>query len=174
MYENVRQSTKRRSSKVLYILLTLCLAFCVVAAYLVGSALHDDQQFKRFVADLSGSTSYAYRESSATAVLNGKERTLSAEDVNEIYALLTNSRGRKMQKRPTTQPEIRLDYGDGSYLEFWTSKLEDAGNNRTEGLLIYYHGDDGWSCCFDTDRLDIGRVELLLRKKMDYITGPKN
>lgn len=169
MYENVRQSKKRRNSKMLYIFLAACLAFCAVTAYMVASTLRDDQQFKRFVADLSGSTSYAYRESSATAVLNGKERMISSEDVREIYALLANSRGRKMQERPDTQPEIRVDYGDGSYLEFWTSQLENAGNNRTEGLLIYYQSDDGWSCCFDTDRLDIGRVELLLRKKMDYI-----
>lgn len=169
MYENVRQSKKRRSSIMLYILLAICLAFCAVTAYMVASTLHDDRQFKQFVADLSSSTSYAYKANSATAVLNGKERMLSVEDVSEIYALLANSRGRKMQKRPDTQPEIRVDYGDGSYLEFWTSKLENAGNNRTEGLLVYYQGEDGWSCCYDTDRLDIGRVELLLRKKMDYI-----
>ena len=169
MYENVRQSKRRRNSKMMYILLAICLAFCAVTAYMVADALHDDRQFKRFVADLSGSTSYAYREHKATAVLNGKERMLTDEDAREIYALLTNSRGRKMQKRPDAQPEIRVDYGDGSYLEFWTSQLEYAGNNRTEGLLIYYCGDDGWSCCFDTDRLDIGRVELLLRRKMDYI-----
>lgn len=172
MYEHTREPQKRRTGRFLYILLGISLAFCVVTVYLLANTLHQDRQFKRFVADLSKSTSYAYKAGTATAVLNSRERMISGEDIHEIYALLVNSRGRKMQARPDTQPEIRVDYGDGSYLEFWSSRLANASNNRTEGLLVYYCGADGWSCCFDTDRLDIGRVELLLRKKMDYITDP--
>ena len=172
MYEHTQQPQKRRTGRLLYIFLGICLAFCVVTAYLLANTIHQDRQFKRCIADLSKSTSYAYKAGTATAVLNGRERMISQEDIHEIYALLANSRGRKMQKRPDTQPQIRVDYGDGSYLEFWPTQLEDATNNRTVGLLVYYCGTDGWSCCFDTDRLDIGRVEQLLRKKIDYITGP--
>ena len=173
MYENVCQPKRRRSGKTLYIVLSICLAICALTVYLVVHALHQDQQYRQMIADLSKSTSYAYKENSATAVLNGSERMISGEKLHDIYALLANCRGRKMQKRPHTQPEIRIDYGNGAYLEFWTSQLEDAGNNRTLGLLIYYGNADGWSCCYDTDRLDIGRVESLLRSKIDYILAPK-
>ena len=172
MYENIRQPQKRRAGKLLYIFLAICIAFCAVTAYLLASAIHQDRQFKKCIADLSRNTSYAYKAESATAVMNGKKRIISGEDVHEIYALLANSRGRKIQKRPDSQPEVRVDYGDGAYLEFWPSRLENATNNRTEGLLVYYCGADGWSYCYDTDRLDIGRVKLLLRKKIDYITAP--
>ena len=172
MYEKVCQPKKRRGGKALYIVLALCLAFCALTVYLVANTIHEDRQYRQMIADLSKSTSYAYQENSATAVLNGKERMVSGEKLHDIYALLANSRGRKMQKRPSTEPIIRIDYGNGAYLEFWTSQLEDAGNNRTEGLLVYYENADGWSCCYDTDRLDIGRVELLLRTKMDYIGNP--
>lgn len=169
MYEHTRQPQKRRSGKLLYVFLGLSLAFCAVTAYLLVNTLHQDRQFKEFVSDLSKSTSYAYEVSGATAVLYGKERMISDEDLREIYALLVNSRGRQMQTRPDSQPEIRVDYPDGAYLEFWPTQLENATNNRTEGLLVYYCNPEGNSCCFDTDRLDIGRVEILLRKKMDYI-----
>ncbi len=173
MYEHTREPQKRRTGTLLYIFLAICVVFCVVTAFLLGNTIQQDRQFKQFVADLSKSSSYAYKTGTATAILNGRERMISQEDIHEIYALLANSRGRKMKTRPDSQPEIRVDYGDGSYLEFWPSLLEDSTNNRTEGLLVYYCGADGWSCCFDTDRLDIGRVELLLRKKLDYVTGPE-
>lgn len=172
MYENTQEPQKHRKNKILYIFLTLCVGFCAVTAFLFIRVIHQDQQFRKLIGDLSASTSLAYSEGNATAVMNGKERMLSGEDLYEIYTLLTNSRGRQMQKRPDTQPEIRVDYGDGAYLEFWSTKLENATNNRAEGLLVYYRGADGWSCCYDTDRLDIGQVKLLLQKKIDFLPVP--
>lgn len=173
MYEKIQDNHRNYRGKWLYILLVCCVLFCVVTVSLVARILIQSQHFKQYIGDFSNSTSYAYSQGYVTAIMEDRQRHVTGERIYSLYNLIVNCRGIKEQDRPQSQPEIILDFGDRSKMEFWVSELENATNNRKYGLLICYQNKDGDVYCYDTDRLDIERVKLLLKDKIDYVnTAP--
>ncbi len=169
MYRMNRSNKKRLSGKTLYVLLAASLVLCVVTISMVAVMLSRENRFKAYIRDFSKSTSNAYSRGYITATVDGINRQITGDSIHSVYALIVNCRGVKLQERPQSEPQVVLDFGDGSKMEFWESKLENATNNREYGLLIYYVNQAGEPYCYDTDRLDIDRVKLLVRRKVDML-----
>ena len=169
MYEQIRQNRRHRRGKWLYVLLISCLLLCGVTVAMVAHVLAQEHDFKQYIADFSSSTSHAYSQGYLLASLEGRQRQITGDDVHSLYNLIVNCRGIKEQKRPQSQPEVTIDFGDNSQMAFWASKLENSTNGREYGLLIWYQNQEGDTYCYDTDRLDIDRVKLILRRKVDYV-----
>lgn len=173
MYEKIRQVKKRYRGKMLIVLLTASLVLCAVTIGIAGNMIGQKNRFKGYIQDFSKSTSYAYSQGYITATMEDRQRKVVGERIYSLYNLIVNSRGIMVKSRPQTQPEITVDFGDNSKMEFWVSELENATNNRKYGLLIYYQNQEGDSFCYDTDRLEIGRISSLLKDKLDFMnTAP--
>lgn len=168
MYEKIQNSHKKYRGTWLCILLICSLLFCAITVAMVSRILAQHQRFKQYISDFSRSTSYAYSQGHMVATMEDRQRRIVGERVYSVYNLIINCRGIKEQSCPKTQPEIILEFGDNSKMELWTSELENAGNSRKYGLLICYYDQEGKSYCYDTDRLDIDRVKLLLKDRLDY------
>lgn len=169
MYEKLFQSKKKPSGKWLYVLLSASLVICIVTIVLVADMLRRDYRFKQYISDFSGSTSHAYSQGYMLVTVNGIERHITGDSIHSVYNLIVNCRGIQEQERPETEPEVIVDFGDNTLMEFWTSKLENASNGREFGLLIGYRNPEGEYYYYDTDRLDIDRVKLLVRRKVDLL-----
>lgn len=173
MYDKICRRRKRYRGRMLYVLLAVSLVLCAVTVSMAASVIGQKNRFKAYIQDFSKSTNYAYSQGYITARMEDRQRKVVGERIYSLYNLIVNSRGIMEQSRPQTQPEITVDFGDNSKMEFWVSELENATNNRKYGLLIYYRNQEGDSFCYDTDRLEIGRISSLLKDKLDYMnTAP--
>lgn len=157
MYENIRRTADRSGPKnrPLVIVLAICLVATAVLAGMVWQACRYQVLCRNFVSDLSNSTTYAYEHNSLTITMDGQTYPAARENIHRIYSRIANAGPGRPGKAPTSAPDASLEYGDGSFMDLWTVKMEKSSADREYGLFIHYVDQAGETYAYDSDRLEL-------------------
>ncbi len=121
----------------------------------------------RFVGDLSDSTTYAYQHDCLRAELDGQSVQVSGDELYQIYAVISNAGPGRLGWAPEEAPAALLDYGDGSYMQLWSVKLDNSSTSREYGLFLRYVDQEGRAYAYATDQLSLGEVTVYLAPSRD-------
>ncbi len=126
LYANIKRNDHTRKDMRFWglIVLAVCLIAAAIAFTVWFMGYHG--RFSDFVSKLSASTTYAYKNNSLTAKVDGKAFKVSEDNMYGIYAYLSlNKSGRESRKVPEGNP-VELDYGNGTMLKLWDFPAEDG------------------------------------------------
>lgn len=142
------------------LLVTVALTLPVLAAF--AYAPYYQRQYWDYVGHLSDSTVYAYRNDGLRVIAGEESLTAEGDAVYALYnAVWAAGKGRPQRKTPQRAPDVKFSFGDGSFLSAWGVPVKNSRLDREDGVLILFTGKGGYSYCYDTDMLSIGRVREL-------------
>ena len=158
MYENVRRTKgpglyRLRGNLFLTGGILACVAVAVLVIGLVVYAGWYQLRFRSFLRDLSDSTTFAYENDCLYAEMDDREALISGDNVYIIYRLITNAGPGRLGAVPDEEPDVVLEYGDGSFLQLWSVTLVNSSTDREYGLFLRYVNQQGKSYAYDTDRI---------------------
>ncbi len=164
MYERI--GTRRRTKGELPLCLGVGLCVLLLLAVLIPIVWSGHYQWRYwgYFSDLSDSTTYAYRHGSLQVQRpEGSTLAEGAELIYGPYQLVVGAgRGRAVEP-PDAPPDVLLTYGDGSTLALWRTRLTGYQDTLREyGLLLHYVNQEGRSFTYDTDKLTLEAMELVL------------
>lgn len=163
MYEKVRpkRPEKKRSTR-LWVCLVLAVLLLVAVIIPITWASWYQQRYYSFISDLSDSTVYAYRHVSLRATWLGRPAVVTATGTYGPYRVLSGVGKGKPAAPPNRDPDVHLDFGDGSTLSFWQIGDEDANPNDSEGLLVHYVNQLGDTFTYTTEKATLNGLHFAL------------
>lgn len=168
MYEQVRAYHRPRwGNGPLVAGLLVCAVIFALILGLIGFAGWYQLRFRAFVGNLSDSTTYAYQHDCLRAELDGQSVQVSGDELYQIYAVISNAGPGRLGWAPEEAPAALLDYGDGSYMQLWSVKLDNSSTSREYGLFLRYVDQEGRAYAYATDQLSLGEVTVYLAPSRD-------
>lgn len=153
------QPSKRRRGAGIYIALVCAVIVLIVLFLILLRVFSLRPQFSDFVADLSNSTSFTYRRDTLRAEFDGQTVSITGENAYAVYNTLTvRTPSGFLRSVPDGEPDITLDYGNGSILRLWAS--DRAG--RPYGIRLSFTSGDGDQYLFRMDSVDMGSLRNML------------
>lgn len=128
MYEMLR--TKPRGKKEWALRILLPVVAVVMLVCLIGTiwAVAYHFRYRDYISRLSDSVTYAYAHHSLHGNAGEEEPVLvKGENVYQLYTyIMVNGEGKVIRTLPEGEPQIDLDFGDGSSLRVWDSRPNGA------------------------------------------------
>ncbi len=135
-YELVNREEKKTRDTRMWILVGILAAVVLMVGASAVWLLGYHGRFTDFVGRLSASTTYASKNNSLIATVEGRRLRVSEQNMYGIYAYLSLSKsGRESAKIPQGEP-VTLDYGDGTVLRLWDMPVEK--DERRRNLFVQY------------------------------------
>ena len=153
-----KRQRKQTKSRGIWIWLSLAsIALAIVVAIAAWAAVCSRRHWT-FRSDLSDSTVYAYQEDCLRADYQGRSVRVDQEDIYSIMNYINFAGGApaftdRRLLAPKADPELFLDYGDGTTLAFW--RVERQGK---EGIQLLYTDPHGGRYGYVSDRFDLGTI----------------
>lgn len=133
LYARVRRPQERpkpQRHRLRFVLAGACLVvLAAVVGFFVWQLGYRSRHFA-FVSALSASTTNAYGQDSLTARFDGREFHVDRENAHNLYAYLTADVGQEPWFPPKDNPDLVLDYGDGSTLQMWQDTAAWDGHSQ--------------------------------------------
>ncbi len=135
MYDKILPQ-KKRSGGGLKAALPLVFVFLALGAGLFIWGVRYEIQHRQFVSHLSNSNVYAYENRSLHADVRGTLVWAKRDNIQNLYNYILFSGSGRTCQPPEYDPEILVEYGDGSLLKIYEPEQEGF---RT--YLLYTHPD---------------------------------
>lgn len=153
MYEQVKRKEKKATNKRLWFALSVWTVVVIILAALVIFGFRYRSNFRDFLGDLSNSTEYALDNNSLYLTVDGDTFLVIRKNVKKFYNAVAIAGSGRPASPLDREADIKLDYGNGSTLELWQTKVKNARNNRGIGMVVQFTDSEGKTYCYDTDRL---------------------
>ena len=153
MYEQVKRKGPKAANKKLWFALAVWTVVVILLATLVIFGFRYRSNFREFLGALSNSTEYALKNKSLYLTVEGDTFLVLRKDVKKFYNAIAIAGSGRPASPLKRDADIKLDYGNGSTLELWQTKVKNARNNRGIGMIVQFTDAEGKTYCYDTDRL---------------------
>lgn len=122
--------------------------------------------YPKFVSAVSDSTLYAYENDSLRADLAEESVHVSGENAYSFFKSLTVGPPDKLVwKTPVEEPDLKLDYGNGSTLSLWEVSLKEPETKKA--MRVLFEDGEGARISFYTDSISVERVSRWLMSDQD-------
>lgn len=153
--------SRQRRDRKLPLLIGLAVALMVPIILLIVYSCNYQFVFRDYIADLSESTTYAYRNGGMVVTdTEGARFAVTGDTVYRLYNRLTEAGPGKVQKALPSQGESMLfGFGDGSWMQVWRVPVENSRIDEDEGLFVCYQNQRGERYLYDTDMVLFHQIE---------------
>lgn len=156
MYERTRHSRTPKRDVPLRLWIIGGVALLILLAVPLFFAGRSQYRFRGFVKDMMSSTLYAREHGGVTCTLEGEDLPLTSNQVSGIYQTLTVAGGGKTRKELPEAEELVIDFGDGSSLRLWGTKIVEPNEKKlVNGVVVSYVDQEGKTFSYDTDQIDL-------------------
>lgn len=144
----------------------VALLFALFIGFIVWSC-YSELRFRGYVSDLSNSTVYAYNGDGLTVTYGDVTYVVEGDGVYSFYTLVVGmGSGQVHRSVPAEEPELTLDYGNGSYVQLWSTVITSQTNGDMSGSTICYVNQDGAAYVYDTENIHVRNLNNILRRSL--------
>lgn len=158
LYDHVRTPKTPRWDGKLVASIAICVAVAVAVLTPVAQMLYYEKQFRGFIAELSESTVYAYRQNTLQVTRDGVTEIGEGEWGYTLFGCISRAGVGKPRKELPEEEPIELNYGNGATLQLWEVPIPERGARNPKGVLVHYVGVDGVAYTYDSDKLQFYEV----------------
>jgi hypothetical protein len=96
---------------------------------------------------------YAYENDCLRSYVNGDDVWVEQDHIYKLYNSITGAGSGRVTAVPEGEPDVLLDYGEGSTLSIWRVMLTNANHTTSPGLYLLYEGRNGTRYGYDSSKL---------------------
>lgn len=141
MYDKIKENKieKKDTKFIGIIIVVIMVSFFVIGMFAWSFGYR--YRFSHFLEKFSECTSYAGKEDSLIAEMDGKRLKVTNDNMQGIFNYITlNGPGKETNKIPEEEP-IALDYGNGAVIKIWNVPPDKYSQGN--GLFLQYEDMDG-------------------------------
>ena len=151
-----QQQTPPKGSRrdvLLIVAATFAISLLIAIAIPVGCAVSLTNRYHGFIKDLGSSLTYAREHDTLELSVDGTTQKADLSQADAVYGLLYDTgMGSPLSEAPDGQP-LAFFFGDGSSLQLFSTKIEEADGKKVDGLAVCYQRKNGGLFAYDTDKL---------------------
>lgn len=161
MYANIirkdEKKTKKKDWRLYFAVAAAVAGLAVLGIFVAQPLICRFVLYPRFVSAVSDSTLYAYENDCLRADMGGESVHVSGDNAYSFLKSLTVGPPDKLVfGSMDEEPDLKLDYGDGSALSLWAVPAKDS--EAPKAMRVLYEGKDHSRISFYTDSISVERL----------------
>lgn len=164
MYANIRKADERKPRRESW---KIILPATILIMILIGLILFIPMVCKysihpKFTASILGSEEYAYQNDCLIVKIDGQSIHVGKENIGTVCVkLVINPPEHLGFITPDREPDLLLDFGDGSILRLWSDTI--LGGEEGSATRFLFEGADGSRYHFLTDNITVPDIAMPAR-----------
>ncbi len=144
LYSHVHPGKQQKRQKDIGIVIA-CAAAVAAVALVFGIFLwytNGQNRYRQYISDLSDSTTFAYSNGVLTVTDGGDTYVVDDDNIYKFYQLVTTAgRDRVLRSTPSSEPDMLLDFGDGSSACVWDITVRTFSGTKASSCICYVNPD---------------------------------